>query len=271
MGQDALDQGAAVFGELDELKALDCERLLRETFVARVEVHAELGSTNDHAKQRAQHPACATPLLVVAERQTAGRGRGTHRWWSGSGALTFSMLIGAQQLPPRRSPLLSLGTAVAVAQTVAPLAAPHAVGLHWPNDVMAAGRKVAGILIEILGNGQGVIGIGVNTNNQLAAGAPDEVRAKAVTLLDLAGQRTDPTEVLLGIVQRVEQVLKDLHAGPERVAAAADELCQQRGQTLRMLCGTQHIEGRCAGIGPDGALLLDTAEGRREVHSGVGI
>lgn len=314
MGHPSSDGRVASFGAFGRWVAIDGDRLVRETFLRRVELHATLDSTNDRAKRlvlpqhaslgvsatdpsgaqpaeaaqtgtgiargtpipgRVEAPAiepeeCPTPLLIVAEHQTAGRGRGTHRWWSSPGALMFSLLLGPQHLPPRRTPLLSLGTAVAVAHSVAPLASPYEVGLHWPNDVMVDGRKLAGILLEISRSGHGVIGIGVNTNNRLVDDVPDEVRRRAVTLLDLTGRASDPTDLLVAIVRHLEQVLDDLRSDPTRVAAAADALCQQRGQSLRMLCAGRHLEGRCAGIGPDGALLLDTPEGRHAIHSGVG-
>jgi len=250
--------------------AVNVDELLSGTFVRRVELHDVLGSTNDHAKQCARQPDCETPLLVVARRQTAGRGRGTHRWWSAEGGLTFSLLLGPDRLPPRRTPLVSLATAVAVARTLQPLAAPHPVGLHWPNDVMVAGRKVTGILIEILRSGHGVIGVGVNTNNHLGDSAPADVRRTAVTLLDLTGRRCDHTTVLVGILQRLERALDDLHTCPAAVAAAADSLCLQRGQTMAILSAGHRVEGVCTGIASDGALLLDTLQGPRTIHSGTG-
>ena len=65
---------------------LDIDRILRETFVARAEYHPSLGSTNDRAAERAAQDGGELPLLVAAERQTAGRGRAANRWWTGPGA-----------------------------------------------------------------------------------------------------------------------------------------------------------------------------------------
>ena len=72
---------------------MDINRILRETFVVEVEHHDELGSTNDRAMQRAKQGASRLPLLVIADRQTAGRGRGGNRWWTGPGSLAFSLLL----------------------------------------------------------------------------------------------------------------------------------------------------------------------------------
>ena len=72
---------------------MDINRILRETFVVEVEQHAELASTNDRAAQRAKQGAKKLPLLVISDRQTAGRGRGGNRWWTGAGSLAFSLLF----------------------------------------------------------------------------------------------------------------------------------------------------------------------------------
>ena len=80
----------------------DLPRLLAETFIQRIEFHEELPSTNDLALRLAVDETLATPLLVLADRQTAGRGRGVNRWWSNDGALTFTLVgdfVGAAVAP----------------------------------------------------------------------------------------------------------------------------------------------------------------------------
>jgi len=249
--------------------ALDVDRLLRETFVAHVEHHALLTSTNDRAATLASGE-CRLPLLVVADEQTAGRGRGANRWWTGQRSLAMSLLaeaetVGAQQSP---APLVALATAVAVAETVAPRVRPHAVGIHWPNDVIAAGRKVAGILVEVLPDRRHVIGVGLNTNNRMAD-APESLRPTAVTLRDLTGEVHDPTSILVELLRRLETRFVQLAAAPEHVAAIADQLCLQRGATLALRQGDRTVTGRCLGIAPDGALVLATAAGRRSFCCGT--
>ena len=104
---------------------LDIDRILRETFVARAEYFPTIGSTNDRALECAAQDDGQLPLLVVADQQTAGRGRGVNRWWTGPGALAFTLLldgptVGADR---SRSPLVALAAAVAIADAVAPLSA----------------------------------------------------------------------------------------------------------------------------------------------------
>jgi len=249
---------------------LDTVRLVRQTFVARVEHHPVLDSTNDRAKRCAAEGPPPLPLLIVADRQTAGRGRGTNRWWTGEGGLACSLLVdlAAAGIAQSRSPLVSLGAALAVAETVAPLLPSHAVGLRWPNDVCADGRKLAGILIEGLAGGLQVVGIGLNANNTIAD-APAELHPIATTLRDLTGRPHDPTSILVELLRHLERVFRQLVSDPAGVAARADALCLQRGEILALESGNRTIDGRCAGIAPDGALVLDTREGRQMLYSGV--
>ncbi|MEN6408015.1 MAG: biotin--[acetyl-CoA-carboxylase] ligase [Thermoguttaceae bacterium] len=247
----------------------DLDRILRETFLARAEYLECVDSTNRRATEVALEGG-PLPFLIAAQRQTAGRGRGAHRWWTGPGALVFSLAVAAETIGVERSraPLASLAVGVAVADAVAPWLPSGAVALRWPNDVLAAGRKLSGILIEVLSNRRHVIGIGVNTNNTMAD-APMELQSVATTLRDRTGRRYDPTETLLVVLNRLDRVFADLRNHPETVAARADVLCWQRGRRLAYRQGDRLIEGRCAGIASDGALLLETSSGVTPIYTGT--
>jgi BirA family biotin operon repressor/biotin-[acetyl-CoA-carboxylase] ligase len=250
---------------------LDIDYLLAETFVARVEHHRELTSTNDRASRSATEAPGELPLLVVADRQTAGRGRGSNRWWTGPGSLALSLLVGGDQLGisrPDQSPLVSLAAAVAVVETVAPLLSSQPVGIYWPNDVMAAGRKLAGILVEVLPDGRHVVGIGLNTNSSLAD-APPELRETATTLLELTGRTHDQTTILVTLLKGLEHAFGQLISQRDRIGVRADALCLQHDKTLSLQLGNRTVTGRCAGISPDGALLLETPQRRQAFYSGV--
>jgi len=245
------------------------EKLLEQTFVVRAEYHAVLGSTNDRARQCAQEEADELPLLILAEQQMAGRGREGRRWWTGRGALAFSLLLDTDMVPPCNgaSPLVALATAVAVVDALRPLLPHHSLGLHWPNDVVADNRKLAGILIEVLPRRKHIVGIGLNTNNSLAD-APPELRKTAATLRELTGVCHDQTNILLEVLRHLEDTLRKLAVQPETVAERANAMCLQHGKRLTIRRGDQTTEGCCAGIAQDGALLLDTSDGRREFYSG---
>ncbi len=153
----------------------------------------------------------ASPALVVADRQTAGRGRGNNRWWTGEGSLAFSLLVDPQQFgfPPRVVPRLSLAAGVAVIDAIAPRLSGQSLGLHWPNDVYVGRGKLAGILVEVLPDGRHIIGIGLNSNNT-AADAPPEIRESIATLADLTGRAHDHTDLLVALLENLEATLVQL-------------------------------------------------------------
>jgi BirA family biotin operon repressor/biotin-[acetyl-CoA-carboxylase] ligase len=169
---------------------------------------------------------------------------------------------------PRGSALLALAAGVAVADALTPLLPAQTVGLRWPNDVVAGGRKLAGVLVEVLGDGRSIVGIGVNTNNT-ALDAPAEIRARVGTLRDLTARTHDQTDVLAAILQELKRCLAAVGSAPVELAARADALCGDRGQWLRVECSSEVVSGRCLGIAADGALLLETAAGRRAIYSGT--
>jgi len=258
---------------------IDAVRVMRETSVARVEYRPTIDSTNNRAAQCAAQGAVCLPLLVVADEQAAGRGRGGNPWWTGSGSLAFSLLVDARTVAAgeSHSPLVALAAGVAVVDCVAPLLPTHQVGIHWPNDVLvriserqggADERKLAGILVEVLPDRRHVIGIGLNVNNTLAD-APAELRNTAATLRDLSGREHDRTGVLIDLLRRLDQEFSQLRDDPKGVAARADSLCLQRGRTLTLAWASRKVTGVCRGIAADGAILLETPAGIETFMSGV--
>lgn len=254
----------------DRSGPVDVARLQAETFVASVEEHEVLGSTNDRAKSLAGEEGARLPTLILANRQTAGRGRGTNRWWTGEGSLAFTLLVNPDRwgVPRERLPLTSLAAGIALVEAVAPRIASHSVGLHWPNDVYVDDRKLAGILVEMPTPSRLVVGVGVNTNCRLEE-APAELRERVATLIDLSGKRQDHTTLLMEWLNGWEKWVGLLASRREEIGRRADELCLQRGRVLRIRWAEGLHEGRCLGIGVDGALRLETCAGIREFHSGT--
>ena len=248
----------------------DLTQLYETGLVARIEHHTELGSTSDHALELAADDDVEVPLLVLAERQTAGRGRGTNRWWAGDGALTFSLIIEppADKLPPPCWPRLSLASALAICRALEKFAPQALFQVKWPNDVFAEGRKIAGILIEspVQPRGRLVIGIGVNVNNSLS-GAPDEIRSVAASLRDMDGRQHDLTRVLSAILGQLDVHLPRA-ADMAWLSHGWRERCLLTDRSIVVDSGGEAIAGRCAGIDEQGALVLYTPEGQRSFVSG---
>jgi BirA family transcriptional regulator, biotin operon repressor / biotin---[acetyl-CoA-carboxylase] ligase len=257
--------------------SIDAVRLMRETFIARVEHHPVVDSTNARAAQCAAQGAKELPLLVVADEQTAGRGRGGNRWWTGSGSLAFSLLVDANTVAAdaSRSPLVALAAAVAVVDAVGPLLPNRQVGICWPNDVCvrvaandaADERKLAGILVEVLPDRRHVIGIGLNVNDT-AADAPAKLRKTVATLRDQSGKEHDRTRLLVDLLRCLERQFSQLCEDSEAVATRADSLCLQRGRTLTLKWNSRTVTGLCRGIAADGAIVLETPAGVERLVSG---
>lgn len=248
---------------------IDPHDIERETFVAQAEVHVELPSTNDRALRLAAR-ASNLPHLIVALRQTLGRGRGANRWWSADGALTFSLIVDAGPIAAERRPLVALVAGGAVCEAVGAVIPTAEVRLKWPNDVFVSGRKAGGILVEVPPEAPErlVIGIGLNVNVSLLD-APDDVQLRAAALCDVAGRPLPIGEVLTGILKRLEHDLVrfDHHFGD--LLADWRRRCLLTGRCVTLHDGTRSITGTCLGFDDDGSLLLQTVAGPRRFRSGV--
>ena len=206
--------------------------------------------------------------VVLAEEQTAGRGRDGRTWRSPLGGVWLGILL--RPPPPLPAPgVLSLRVGLVLADVVeailgarpTSLSGPRA-GLKWPNDVLVDDRKVAGILCESRWQGETLqwlgVGIGVNVANEI----PAELAERAVALRELRP-----------IVRRID-VLDQLVPALLRLAAHGGQLTEfecaafARRDWLRGRHIRAPLEGRAAGIRPDGALLVDTGAGTTMVQAG---
>lgn len=248
-------------------------RLKTETFLRNVEIHEELGSTNDRAIELSHADvAPELPLLIWARRQTAGRGRGANRWWAMDGALTFTVMLDANQLdlPRERWSLMSLAVGLAVSAAIQDLI-PHAeIGVKWPNDVYLFGRKVCGILVEVpsIQAGRIIVGIGINVNNS-ASLADRDLQQKATALCDISVREWKLELVLLQVLKQLELHLQRLVHQDPTLPEAWDQQCFLRSKVVTHVIGDRKVKGICQGVGPDGALLLLTDAGLVRLFGGV--
>ena len=238
----------------------DLESLLQPSLCESILFRRECASTNSLALELAT-TADSLPLLVVTDCQTAGRGRGRNTWWAREGALTFSLLLEPETLgiAAESWPLVSLGTAIAVADTLAKFANESEVGLKWPNDVHLAGKKICGILVEPAQGAAGrlVIGVGVNVLNSLQA-APDDVRGLATSILDETGNEFSPGEFLTALLSELTIQLRKIGDGQLDLKTRWATQCVLTGRQISLESGDHLIEGRCTGIDTSGAILVET-------------
>jgi BirA family biotin operon repressor/biotin-[acetyl-CoA-carboxylase] ligase len=230
-----------------------------------VEVVHETGSTNADLLARA--PALDAPVLLVAEHQTAGRGRAGRSWLSSAGnSLTFSLAWRFEAGPQALSGL-PLAIGVALAETLARLGVQ--VRLKWPNDVLKDGDKLAGVLIETAPAARGiwaVIGIGLNLV------MPDELEQVIGRSVAAAPwlARMDRSQLVAALLDGLAAVLREFErAGFAAFAARWNLLHEYQGSEVLILDhGSVLHEGFAAGVDDAGRLLLDTAQGRIAIAAG---
>jgi BirA family transcriptional regulator, biotin operon repressor / biotin---[acetyl-CoA-carboxylase] ligase len=225
-----------------------------------IEVVASTGSTNADLLRRGGPEG----QVLVADEQTAGRGRMGRSWVSQPGAsLTFSVLLRPVPVPPARRGWLPLLTGVAVAVAVRAAAGVGAT-LKWPNDVLAGERKLAGILAEQSGEVV-VVGIGVNVATQADALPVSPGGLRATSLLVEGGSVS--REVLLArILRELEARYLAFRADPDvargGLLAEYRALCATLGHSVRVeLPGGQVLTGVAEDIDADGRLLVASAAG----------
>lgn len=241
-----------------------------------IEVIAETGSTN--ADLLARLPTLDAPLLLIAERQTAGRGRAGRTWHSAAGAsLTFS-LAWKFELPMQDMLGLPLAVGVAIAEALAGLNV-H-VQLKWPNDVLKDGKKLGGILIETAAAQAGptayraaspeahwaVIGIGLNL------ALPDALEARIGRPVADAPwlARMDRNTLMALLLNSLSEALPAFQSdGFTHFTARWNALHSWSGQSVTVIDHGQIVQqGRALGVDAMGRLLLDTAAGRVAVLAG---
>lgn len=231
-----------------------------------IEPHDEIGSTSDRARELLASGG-ADGMVVVAESQTAGRGRNGRRWISPAGRGLFMSAVIEPRLGAERAGELALGAGLAVAAACDPVAS---VMLKWPNDVVTGdGRKLAGILIETTLSGErvtgAVIGIGVNVEwppDEL----PAELRATATSLSELAGAPVDRLALLDRLLDRLSDEVGSIEEGLAPLPRYR-ERCATLGKHVEVLVGERVVRGVAVDIDETGALVLESG-GMRVVLTG---
>jgi BirA family biotin operon repressor/biotin-[acetyl-CoA-carboxylase] ligase len=224
----------------------------------RVLYHRALDSTMDEARRLAADGA-PDGTVVIAEEQTAGRGRLGRPWVSAPGRnLSLSVVLQPSTAQLR---YVNMAATLAVSGAIADLTG-LAPAVKWPNDVMIDGRKVSGILVEssVAGGGPNfaVVGIGLNVN--LDPSAFPEIESLATSLLRETGAPLDRTAVLLALLSRLDSLYGDVRRGRSLTDEWADRL-ETLGRSVRVRWGDRLLEGRATGVDEDGNLLLAQPDG----------
>lgn len=253
---------------------MDAARSLAASLAARgaprlagVEWPASIPSTSDRLKVLARGGAVEW-TVVVADRQTRGRGREGRTWVSPPGGLYVSVL-----LRPRleRPGLLPLAAGVAVAQAAEELGV--RAELKWPNDVLASGRKLAGILSEAASGPTGiewvVLGIGLNVSLDPAT-VPAELRGSLTSLVEEGAAETPLPAVAAAVLARLAACYDRLGSSPGAVLADwRARAVAWWDEAVDVRVGGETVVGRLVEVDDEGALVVELrGGGRRRVLSG---
>lgn len=227
--------------------------------------HEVIASTNDVALKLARAGA-AHGEVVIADRQTAGRGRRGRSWSSPARVNLYLSVILRPQLPPQRAPELVSVVAVAAAETLREMDIP--AGIKWPNDLVIDGRKVAGILTELSADGARinfvVVGIGINVN-ATQADFPEELHPIATSLRIEKGAKVSRAELAAALLGKLERWL-DLHQaqGFAPIRERYRVLSATLGQRVRLIEPDREVLGTAEDIDEAGALFLRKDDGTLE-------
>lgn len=247
----------------DRLLPAEIARHLATTRIGRVIHHFEsIDSTNRHAMELARRGADEGEV-VVAEAQTAGRGRLGRSFFSPAGVSFYGSLILRPSLPPARAPQITLVAGLAVAAAVERHAAMRP-GLKWPNDVRLGELKVAGILTEMESEADRVLhvvcGAGVNLNVP-AERFPADLRGVAGSVLSVSGRRVDRAAFAADLLASFERLYDEFLVGGLAVLRERWEAYSVlTGRWVNVEGSGEALEGEVIGIDEDGGLRL---RGRR--------
>lgn len=227
---------------------------------------AEVDSTNALARSLAESGA-TDGSLVVADRQTAGRGRRGRTWSSPEGGNVYLSLVLRPNLSADHAFEFTLLTAVALSEALEKCGASSAI--KWPNDVEVDGRKVAGILSELATNPDGtiryvILGVGVNVNVPPDA-LPDDVRARATSLQSALGHTVPPQQVIEALLDRLEHWLyRHATEGFAPILETWRHRSSTLGSFVRAQVDGRAIDGVAQDVDETGALLVSQADGTVE-------
>jgi BirA family biotin operon repressor/biotin-[acetyl-CoA-carboxylase] ligase len=231
----------------------------------------ETSSTNREVDAAAQAGA-PEGLLVMADTQSAGRGRMTRTWFSPPGVNLYFSLLLRPQVELAAVPSLPLVVGLAVAEALIACAPALLPKIKWPNDILVDDKKIAGILCELQTKHDKpdyvVVGVGININ-LTEAQLPDELKDRATSILIESGEQHAREQVLTAFLNRMEPLYDNWCAfGFKPLLPSIHALDALQGRSLRVELAGVPAEGVAAGILADGALLLQTKNGPVPIYSG---
>lgn len=253
-------QGYRLAGAVDSIDPSQIGKNLGTRIIGkRIEYRPVTESTNNDAFALANEGA-PEGTCVIADSQTGGRGRLGRKWFSPPGSAIMTSVILRPNIPPFQAPMFTLAAGVAVHRVISSLTGlkPR---IKWPNDVLIEGRKVAGVLTEMVAEADKVhfivVGVGINVNLDLAA-MPDDIVAIATSLKNETGRVIPRNLVIATLYRELERSYRRFMGdGPKAVIEEWEELAGIRGRRISATIASDvKVTGRAEGLDDDGALIL---------------
>ncbi len=254
-------------GRMSTLAAEIQALLTTQQFGRALRTYTEVDSTNAQALAWAEAGA-AQGSVVLAEYQHRGRGRLGRRWEAAPGLnLLFSIVL-RPRLELSHLGLITLSASVAVVDALQQTDAALPVAVKWPNDIMLAGRKCCGMLLESsLGTGDAtvvVLGIGLNVNQRIF---PPALEPHATSMLLEMGRPVPRAPLMARMLASLERRLATMHQRPAGICSDYMRHMQSLGLTVHVK-GPPPVTGTALGVATTGALRLRTPAGERLIHAG---
>ncbi|HOU50061.1 MAG: biotin--[acetyl-CoA-carboxylase] ligase [Smithella sp.] len=232
---------------------------------------SETGSTNDEALALG-NAGVPEGTVVLADRQSRGKGRFQRIWHSPAGSNVYTSIILKPQIASSEASQIPIMAGVAVAETLNAYC-PDPVNVKWPNDVLIHHKKVCGILSQAKLTGKKidfiVLGIGINVNLQKKE-LSKEIRDTATSLAIETGGIISRMDLIISLYENLEKWYKKLiQEGFDPIKKCCLKMMPMIGQTVQVAFGEELLEGKATGMDDDGALILLT-EKNREIRVSAG-
>jgi len=265
------DGGVRLKEELTLILPHKLKDALNTSYIGK-EIHyfREVDSTNEVAKRLAQEGA-QEGVVVIAERQKKGRGRGGKPWISPIGGAWMSIILRPDTLPIN-APQLTFTAGVAAAKTIKEEYALE-VGIKWPNDILIENKKVCGILTEIITEKDSIdyiiAGIGIDANVDLDQ-LPPELREHTTSLKSELDMEISRMMLVRKFLENFEAMYNEFNQGNfQKILKKWRKYSKTIGSNVEINKGTEIVKGEAVGVNREGALILELKDGSlRKIISG---
>jgi len=267
--------GYCLVSRPDLLLPQEIQRGLSTSYIGKeIYYFPELKSTNSVAKEKALHKAegINEGTLIIAERQSAGKGRLGREWFSPAGGIWFSIIL-YPQLPPSYISRITLMTAVAAVKAIK-ICTQIKSQIKWPNDILINEKKVCGILTEMSAEldiiNWVVVGIGVNVNIKQQE-FPEDIRERTTSLKEVLGKKVLRVKLAQIFLQECEKYYESLKRRESSSILKEWKLYSHTlGRKIRVDMGERIITGEAVDINEEGVLILKKEDGELvEIISGT--